>query len=472
MRNELLVFLNGRERRIRGENAFLTLSTWLRQQERAVGTKVVCEEGDCGACTVLVGRVEEGKLRYLPVNSCIQIVGQLDCTHVVTVEGLAPAGELSPVQEKMVELHGAQCGFCTPGFVVAMTALTEEKKSWAPSDVRDALTGNLCRCTGYASIIEAGMAVSSHAGPSMDELYPPAPIVEAINAHRTRSVAIESERRRFFAPATLDEALRIKAENPDLVLLQGGTDLGVIANKRGITPATLMSLAHVAELREFSADAQQMSVGGSVTLSRLEREVETLVPELHRILRIFGSPQIRNAGTLAGNIANGSPIADTLPFLFVMGAGIEMGSVRGRRQVNINSLYRGYKQLDMAPDELITRIVVPLPAKNETIKLYKVSKRHDLDISAFTAAFRFTLEGSRMRNVQAAFGGVAATVMRVAEVESFLEGREMAEETFRRAGEIARASIRPITDVRGSAEFRSTLAENILMKLYFELAAV
>jgi xanthine dehydrogenase small subunit len=473
MRTELLLYLNGQQRRVRGEDAFLTVSTWLRQVERAIGTKVVCEEGDCGACTVLVGRLEEGKLRYSPVNSCIQVVAQLDCTHLVTVEGLAAPGELSPIQEAMVDHHGAQCGFCTPGFVVAMTALGEEKKTWSATDVKDALTGNLCRCTGYASIIEAGLAASNAKWPTIAEMYSSQSAIAPVLAEeRTTSLAIESERRRFFAPASLDEAVRIKAEHPDLVIVQGGTDIGVIANKRGITPATLMSLAHVRELHEFSADTNQMTVGGAVTLARLEREVESIVPEFHGILRLFGSPQIRNAGTLAGNIANGSPIADTLPFLFITGTEIELGSVRGRRRVNINQLYRGYKQLDMAPDELITRIIIPLPSEDETIKLYKVSRRRDLDISAFTAAFRFRLDGDRMHSVQAAFGGVAATVIRVAAVESFLEGKTMSEETFRRAGEIARKSIKPITDVRGSAEFRSTLAENILMKLYFELAAV
>ncbi len=470
MRDELLLFVNGQQRSVRGEEAFLTLSTWLRQSQRSIGTKVVCEEGDCGACTVLVGREEEGKLRYLPINSCIQLMAQLDLAHIVTVEGLAPAGELSPIQQCMVDHHGAQCGYCTPGFVVAMTALVETGTSWQPCDVRQALTGNLCRCTGYSSIIEAAMAASNAAGPTMAELYPSAPLLSTIAANRT-GAQIDSGRRRFFIPTTVDEALSIKRDHPGVVILQGGTDLGVLNNKRAFAPAALMSLAQVGTMHGFETGEGRLLVGANVTLARLEREVEHTIPELHRILRLFGSPQIRNAGTVAGNIANGSPIADLLPFLFVAGAEIELASSRGIRSVNINAFYRGYKTLDLLPDELITRVTIPIPSQDETLRLFKVSKRRDLDISAFTAAFLMRVEDRRLSGVRVAFGGVAATVIRMPDVEHFLEGKEIAEETFRRAGEIAREAIHPITDVRGSAAFRSTLAENILMKLYFDLAA-
>ena len=469
MRSEVIFFVNGIERRVVGRDAFLNLSTWLREVQHQVGTKVVCEEGDCGACTVLIGRPVEGKLNYLPVNSCIQSVAQLDCAHVVTVEGLAREGALSLMQEAMVEHHGAQCGYCTPGFVVAMTALAEERRKWDEQDVRDALTGNLCRCTGYEPIIKAAMAASNKAAPRMEDLYQASPIVSTIERESRNSLAVESNGRRYFAPATLDEALRIKADHGNVIIVQGGTDIGVVANKRAFIPPVLLNLAHVRELAEMSSGESELVVGSTVTLSRLEREVEKSVPELHRILRLFGSPQIRNAGTLAGNIANGSPIADTLPFLFVAGASIEVASIRGRRQIEINSLYKGYKTLDIAPDELITKIVIPIPPKNETLRLYKVSKRKDLDISAFTAALRLTIREQRMSAVRIAFGGVGPTVMRLPETEAFLDGRELSEETFVAAGEIARGEITPITDVRGSADFRFQLAENIFLKFFHDV---
>lgn len=470
-RSEVVFFVNGAEHRVSGADAFLTLSTWLRQVQHQVGTKVVCEEGDCGACTVLVGRVEGKSLRYVPINSCIQLVAQLDGTHVITVEGLSRTGELSLMQEKMMECHGAQCGYCTPGFVVAMSALLEEKKKWDEQDVRDALTGNLCRCTGYSPIIEAAMAASGKGAPSANELYPENELAAAIESISASSLAVEANDRRFFAPASLGEALQIKANVPGVVIVQGGTDVGVLANKRAFAPAALMTLAHVRELGELKKHGGSFVAGANVTLAQLEHKVEKDIPALYEMLRIFGAPQIRNAGTIAGNIANGSPIADTLPFFFVSGASVELASVRGTRSVDIARFYKGYKTLDLEPDELIVRVVIPVPEPKEIVKLYKVSKRRDLDISAFGAAFRMKIRDGVMSDVRVAFGGVAATVIRLPQIEELLEGKPITEERLRGAGERARTLITPLTDVRGSADFRLQLAENIFMKFYDDVTA-
>jgi xanthine dehydrogenase small subunit len=470
MRDEVILLLNGRERRVRGSDAFLTLSAWLRQREHAVGTKIVCEEGDCGACTVLVGRSEGGVIRYQPVNSCIQLLAQFDATHVVTVEGLALDGELSVMQQSMVDHHGAQCGFCTPGFVVAMSALYEEKSDWSEGEVKRCLTGNLCRCTGYEPIIKAAMAACGQAGPHLSDLYPAAAVRAVIEEPGRESLQLEDAAgRRYFAPSSLEEALALKSEHGDLVILQGATDVGVLINKRSFAPPFFMSLARVPGLDQLEINDGIMTIGATVSLTRLERATESLVPELHRMLEIFGSPQIRNAGTLAGNIANGSPIADTLPFLFVTGARLEVASTRGERSVEINSLYRGYKSLAIEPDELITRIIVPLPKPDEILKLYKVSRRRDLDISTFTAAFLLKREGETISSVRIAYGGVGPTVLRLPRTEAVLEGSTISEETFQHAGDVARSEIAPISDVRGSAEFRLQLAGNILMKLQTEL---
>lgn len=473
MRNSIRLFVNGREREVGAEHAFLTLSTWLREVEHATGTKVVCEEGDCGACTVLVASVPKpagAPLRYAAVNSCIQIMAQLDGVHVVTVEGVSRNDELSTIQQQMIDHHGAQCGYCTPGFICAMTALAEEKRSWTPREVREALTGNLCRCTGYVSIIEAAMAASGSAAPSMEELYPSVPIVARMRDLAADQVQLADGQRQFFAPATLDEALRIKADRNDAVLLQGGTDVGVLANKRAFAPSTLLSLRRVSGLCDLSVDDDSITAGANVTLAQLERETVTSIPQLNEMLRIFGSPQIRNAGTVVGNIANGSPIGDLLPYLFVSGASVEARSTQGARRIAVDALYRGYRTLDLAPDEIITRVFIPLPRAGETLKLYKVSRRRDLDISVFGAAIRIATDGNRIRSARVAYGGVAPTVVRLPQTEAFLEGSEISEATFLTAGERARAEVRPISDVRGAAEFRAQLAENILMKFYREIA--
>jgi xanthine dehydrogenase small subunit len=467
MRDHVGLLINGRETRIRGTEAFMTLAGYLRNVARATGTKIVCEEGDCGACTVLVGRVENGDLRYRPVNSCIQFLFQLDATHVVTVEGLARNGQLNAVQQAMIEHQGAQCGYCTPGFVVAMTGLVEENPSLTEADVRHGLTGNLCRCTGYEPIIKAALLSGAHDAPGLTELYPPDEIKAQLSRWSDDVDVLDGERR-FFAPVDLASALRFKAENPDAVIVQGATDFGVACNKRGLRPRAMLSLARLKGLDEITKIDGVLAVGARVSLAELENYTRYAIPELHRILTLFGSPQIRSAGTLAGNVANGSPIADTLPFLFVMDASVELASVRGTRSVGINNLFLGYRKLDIRDDELIVSVQFALPAPTETLRLYKVSKRRDLDISTFTAAVRMTIDEGRMANVRIAYGGVAPVVLRLPKTEQFLREHEASEETFRTAGVIARSEITPISDMRGSAAFRSQLAENILMKFYWE----
>jgi xanthine dehydrogenase small subunit len=395
---------------------------------------------------------------------------QLDRTHIVTIEGLKLNGELNGVQQAMVECHGAQCGFCTPGFVVAMCSMFDRKPPSCAQDVKDALTGNLCRCTGYESIINSALAVDAQKVAKIADLYPSAEMLKEFKSLKQESAELKSDEHLLIVPATLEDALKSKATHPDAVPVAGGTDVCVYWNKRRTEPQTLMSLANVEELRELKNDGKVMSVGARVTLAELEEAFQTAVPELANILWLFGSPQIRNAGTLAGNIANGSPIADSLPFLFVMGAEIELASSTGTRKVNINNFYQGYKKLDMRPDELISRIHIPLPAKGESVKLYKVSKRKHLDISAFTAAVRFTREGDALKNVAIAYGGVAATILRLPKTEAFLEGKALTLDNMAEAGRIARTEITPLSDVRGSSDFRLTLAENILQKMYFEIA--
>jgi xanthine dehydrogenase small subunit len=468
MRDSLLIHVNGEPHHISGDAAFQTLSRFLRYDERLTGTKIVCEEGDCGACTVLVGRRAGEKLRYAPINSCIQFLFQLDCTHVVTVEGLARGGELTPVQESMVRCHGAQCGYCTPGFIVAMAGLFEQGDSPTAADVRYALTGNLCRCTGYEPIIKAALEVKAQ--PRIESLYPSAPILREIEKVEREPLRIGA----FFKPVDLESAIAFKAEHPKAVIVQGATDFGVWRTKRGFVPEAILSLDAIEGMGDIGVENGTLLVGGRVSLARFESAVRDLVPELGPILgpimERFGSPQIKNAGTLAGNIANASPIADTLPFLFVSQAQLELTGARGTRSVAINDFYKGYKTLDLAPDEIITRIIIPIPVAGETLRLYKISKRSHLDISSFTAAMLMRRDNGHVDSIRIAYGGVAPVVLRLPKTEQYLAGRPFARETFAAAGEIARGEIAPISDVRGSREFRLQLAENILQRFYFETA--
>ncbi len=457
MRDYLLLHINGEPHRITGAAAFQTLSRFLRYDQRATGTKIVCEEGDCGACTVLVGRVENGALRYRPINSCIHFLFQLDCTSIVTVEGLSKNG-LTPMQEAMVECHGAQCGYCTPGFVMALAGMFETESR----DARHAVTGNLCRCTGYESILKAAACVTEQ--PKADDLYPPRPILDAIREVERDAVRIDH----FYKPTSIEDATKFKADHPKTVIVQGATDFGVWRTKRNFTPEAVMTLDALDGLGEIAIDKDTLVVGGRVTLTQFEHAIRGLVPELAQIMDRFGSPQIKNAGTLAGNIANASPIADSLPFLYVMNARLELTGATSKREVPIASFYKGYKTLDLAADEIITRIFIPLPKDGETLRLYKISKRSHLDISSFTAAMLMTRTDGRIDAMRIAYGGVGPTVLRLTKTEEFLAGRPVALETFIEAGERARGEVAPITDVRGTKEYRLQLAENVMQKFYYD----
>jgi xanthine dehydrogenase small subunit len=463
MRDTLLLHINGVPHRIGGDAVFETLARWLRSELRATGTKIVCEEGDCGACTVLVGRKENGGLTYRAVNSCIQFLFQLDCTHVVTVEGLTRGGVPTPVQESMMRCHGAQCGYCTPGFIMAMAGMFECTEHPTAKDVRAGLTGNLCRCTGYESIINAAITTSDQ--PRIESLYPSEPILRAIGEVEREPLRIGN----FFKPVTLADAVAFK--NEKTVIAQGSTDFGVWRTKRSYVPDSILSLDAIDGLGDITIADGVLVAGGRVTLAQFESVVRDLVPSLGPIMDRFGSPQIKNAGTLAGNIANASPIADTLPFLFVTNAKLELTGKSGSRTVAIDDFYLGYKKLDLRADEIITRIFIPLPRDGDTLRLYKISKRTHLDISTFTAAMLMRRTDGRVDSMRVAYGGVAPVVLRLKRTEEFLAGKPIARETFAEAGEIARGEVAPISDVRGSKEYRLQLAENILTKFYYEACA-
>ena len=449
MRDHIVFHINGREHRVGGREIFNTLANWLRYKACATGTKIVCEEGDCGACSVLVRR--SAKEEFKPVNSCILTLAQMDGASIVTVEGLG----FNAVQQSMVAHHGAQCGYCTPGFVVAMTGMFECCDRVSEAQVRDGLTGNLCRCTGYEPIVKAALAVNSM--PRLRDQYPSMP--DARDAFRIED---------FFAPTSIADAIDFKASHPGCTIVQGATDVGVWITKRNFTAPAMLSLSKIEALKAISEENAHIAVGANVTLTQFEAAIEKRIPELHRILHVFGSPQIKNAGTLVGNIANGSPIGDTLPYLFVADAQLELAGTRGTRLVPVNNFYLGYKKFDLQPDEIITRVFVPV--LNDTLKLYKVSRRRDLDISAFTAAIRLRVNG-HIEEARVAYGGVAPTVVRLPKTESFLTGKAPSLDVFARAGEIARSEVKPISDVRGGAAYRSQLAENILSKFWYETFA-
>ncbi len=491
MLDHLAIWVNGRRHEVRGPDAFLSLSDYLRRNLGLVGTKIVCSEGDCGACTVLIGRAIWGvadsalatptaadgsRLVYRPVDSCIQFMFQLDGTHIITVEALGGETEPSPVQQAMIDCHGSQCGFCTPGFVVAMTGLLEDRDELDEASLRCGLVGNLCRCTGYTPIIEAGMELDAARHQRIEHLYPSQTMLTEFVQRRGQPIEIQAEwdgaNHLFASPADLNSALEFLQSHPDATIIAGATDVGVRLNKSLTVPAKILDLNRVAELDGIMVEDGELLLGARASWTALEAVCEELVPEFYKIIAVFGAPQIRHVGTIGGNIANASPIADSLPFLYVMDAVLELRSASGTRSVPITDFYKGYKKLDLRPGELIARIRIPLPAEDELLRLYKVSRRRDLDIASFTAAIRMRLDGEIIAEAAIAFGAVGPTVIRARNTENFLRGRPLDEDTMQQAGDVAIAEISPISDVRGAADYRYQLTRNILLKFYHETQSI
>jgi len=470
LRDHLTIFVNGQRHTIRGGDAFTPLTDWLRYDLHLTGTKVVCAEGDCGSCTILLGKARGDTIIYFTVCGCIQYLFQLDGMHVVTIEGLKYDGALNPVQEAFVACHGAQCGFCTPGFIVSMHSLLERGPADAGA-VKRALTGNLCRCTGYEPIVTAAGRVDCAKMRSIEQLFPSATMIEVMGEAIHEAVLITHGERSFFKPVTIQQAVEFRAGNPGCAIIAGGTDLGVQMNKGIRRPTAILSTAALPDWDAITVDDAQLTVAGGASLSALELALDEAIPEFGQYMEWFGSPQIRNAGTLAGNLANASPIGDMLPPLFVLDAQIVLTGAAGARSININAFYSGYRKTVMRDDELITAIHIPRPAKDEIFKLYKVSKRKDLDISTFSAAVWMRLRDGVIIDSRIAYGGVGPTVLRLPNTESQLRGKPFDEKTFAEIADTVQAEITPISDVRGSSDYRYLLASNILRRMQVELVS-
>lgn len=486
MRQHILLFVNGQQHRVTGADVFLTLSDFLRTRLSMCGTKIVCSEGDCGSCSVLCAdlgpnvKSDQKTLPvYEPIDSCIRFVFQLDGCHIVTVEGLACDGKPNGVQQAMIDCHGSQCGFCTPGFVMAMTGILEQNESPTEDDWRHGLTGNLCRCTGYTPIINAGKRSNPANTQAMNHRFPACEMVTQFDASFGQPIRIEGPNRVdpasnnvVYCPTTIEDAVKFLAEEPTALIVAGATDIGVQFNKGYSQRPIWLDLNRVDEMATLSADSNSISAGARTTWADFEDLTRELVPQFHNIVSIFGSPQIRNVGTIGGNIINASPIADSIPFLFVGESELELTSVAGKRTVNINDFYLGYKKFDLKPGELLTRVNIPLPPPESELRLYKVSRRRDLDISSFTAAIRMKVDGDAIANASLALGAVGPVVLRLRKTESFLVGKPFNLETMQQAGDIAVSEITPISDVRGGADFRFQLAKNVLLKFFHETSSV
>jgi xanthine dehydrogenase small subunit len=388
---------------------------------------------------------------------------------LLTVEDLCPPeGPLHPVQQSMVDAHGAQCGYCTPGIVMSLFALYKNHDCPSREITDDALTGNLCRCTGYRPIVEAASRACVHGGrDSLTEQE--ARVLELLCSLPDVSLDLRTSDQRYFRPSSLAEALHARADHPDAVVIAGATDTALRVTKQHERLLKVLDLSGVPELKEFHVQDDCVIVGAGLPLNRLMPLVREDLPALYDMLKVFGSPQIRNLATLGGNLGTASPIGDTLPVLMAYGANVTLQSTKGSRSLGVDEFITGYRTTDCHDDELITAVEIPKPEGLTWIRSYKVSKRKDLDISSVSGAFRLTLdERDAVRDIRLVYGGMARTPHRAVKTESFLLGRPWDRESVERAMPLIDTDFTPIDDVRASGEFRRIAARNLLLKFWHE----
>ena len=458
-----------------GVRATTTLLDYLRLDRGLTGTKEGCNEGDCGACTVLVGRLTANGLRYQSLNACIRFLGSLDGCHVVTVEHLAAKnGKLHPVQQAMVDHHGSQCGFCTPGIVMSLYALWMENASPSEGEIETALQGNLCRCTGYEPIIKAAKSISRYGKPADDPLHAErARITRQLEDWQDETlVDIEADGpfgpERFFVPATPDQLADLLADHADATIVAGATDVGLWVNKdhRAIAPAIF--IGNLNALQSVTVTESAVTIGASVSYTDFVPVLKEHFPHMEEVWWRIGGEQVRNMGTLGGNIANGSPIGDTPPGFIALGATVALRSKTGTRTLPLEDFFLTYGKQDRRPDEFVEAVTIPLPDPSSLNAVYKISKRRDEDISALCGAFSITVSQGTVSSARIVFGGMAGTPKRAKAVEVALVGKPWSAETIASAKEKFPEDYQPLTDWRGTSEYRLLTAQNLLERFFLE----
>lgn len=457
--------LDGEVVEVRDVDPTRTVLQYLREDLRRKGSKEGCAEGDCGACTVVIAELvrNSGEVNLKAINSCIQFLPTLDGKELISVESLADGDELHPVQSAMVTTHGSQCGFCTPGFVMSLFALYETNPDPDRQAIDDALSGNLCRCTGYRPIIAA--AREMYTAP---RIQTPDRTTALESIQRKQSLRIDHNGRKFFAPCDIDEFATFLRDHPDATILAGGTDVGLWVTKQHRELATVIYTGSVLELRDIRTSDSYIDIGAAATLTAAVPAIVDAYPGFDELFRRFASPPIRNAGTLGGNIANGSPIGDSMAALMVVDASLvlRMGDVE--REVALVDFYHDYMVNDLQPGEFVSRIRVPLPSESAVVRSQKWSKRFDQDISAICTAYRLVLDNGTVASFRMACGGLAATVRRAEATEAEITGRPWTIETIEKACTALSRDFAPISDMRASADIRMLAVQNLLRRFHAE----
>ncbi|MBK9573751.1 MAG: xanthine dehydrogenase small subunit [Rhodoferax sp.] len=445
-----------------------TLLELLREDLHLSATKEGCGEGDCGACTVVLGEARDGGIQYRAINACIRLVHSIHGMALWTAQDLvADDGTLHPVQEAMVQCHASQCGFCTPGFVMSLFGVYQNQVCQGQTVTREAaqhaLSGNLCRCTGYRPILQAAQTMAKLPPVRIDE----AKVLQKLEriSHNQRGLETAST---YLAPRTLTQLLSLRAQHPKAQIVAGCTDVGLWITKQHRNFAQLLDITRVQELQRVERYPHHIAIGAAVTLADAFDALVQDRPQLRTFASRFAGLPVRNSGTLGGNVANGSPIGDSMPLLIALGANVVLMSQHGHREMALEQLYTGYRQNVMAPDEVLAWIKVPRPVAGEFSRVYKISKRFEDDISAVCLGLNLHIKDGKVRQASIGVGGVAATPVRALRTQAALRGQPWSQATVRRAMATLRSEFAPISDMRASAAYRIEVLGNLLQRFWLE----
>ena len=445
-----------------------TLLNYIRTKLKKTGTKEGCAEGGCGACTVVLGELKKNEINYSAINSCISFLPTLQGKQLILVEDLiSKEGSLHPVQEAMVNYHGSQCGFCTPGFVMSLFSMFKKNTKFKDSEIKDSIAGNLCRCTGYQPIIKAAKSLRNKN--KIDQFSKNKNnTINLLKKINNKSVVIYNKGQKYFAPRYITELKKILKKNIDANFLSGGTDLSLIVTKERKDINSIVYMNSIKELQYIKNNNKYIEVGASTPLIELESYISKYYPDFTKILKRYGSPQIRNVATVAGNIATASPIGDCLPLLLSLNAKIVLQDFKKTKIFFLDDFFISYRKTRLKKGQFIHSIRIPL-FKSNTFKAYKISKRFDDDISSVCAAFNLEIVKNKVRSIRIAYGGMAAIPKRAIYCEKILLNSLVTNEIIDKAKKALEKDFKPISDMRASKLYRMEVAKNLLEKFCAEI---